>query len=353
MSDESTGTFRVAGKHFFLTYARCPVELEYAVSFFIANFGGALSGCTVARELHQDGCQHLHVCLSFDVRKDYRNPRIFDMEFEGLAFHPNVQVARSVQHVLRYVTKYGEFIKEGTHLQVSVARSGSATAEVAKRALSGEPLLALCNENPGVFMLHKKRLEELVLWHGEQTALTNLIEKASSIPSRLQSVSIDQVASLSPSEREIFLWLVENIRSEPRAFKQKQLYLWGPPNSGKSSLLSLLMIHLPTYVMPTEDFYDLFDPKLHRLVILDEFRAQKTIQFLNQWADGQVMSIRKKGSQGLKSVNLPLIICSNFSIREAYSKSDEAHLESLICRFNAVHVEKIFNLIDLLKELFE
>jgi len=345
------GEFRVCGKHFFITYPRCPVAADYATSWFLSNYPEAI-GLTVAREEHADGSPHLHVAVSFGTRKDVRNAQYFDFDFDGLSFHPNIQLARDLQSVLRYVTKYGDFTSEGCHVGVDVAQKVSRLAEIAKAAISGQSLLSLCNDAPGVFLLHKRKIEELVIWHQTQSALAALQATSLLIPSRLVSSSLEQISSLNASEREVLSWLGENIILGPRPFKQRQLYLYGPPNSGKTSLLALLMTVLPTYVMPMEDFYDLFDESMHKLVIMDEFRAQKTIQFLNQWADGQIMCVRKKGSQAIKSKNLPMVICSNFSIREAYSKTDDAHLEALLSRFICVRVEKLFSLIDLLKVQF-
>lgn len=347
-----TNAFRVCGRHFFLTYPRCPIDRQYAISAFCAWFSDKLCGVTVAVEKHGDGTPHLHCALSFTQRFDVKNARVFDFDFGGLVYHPNIQTARDLPAVLRYVTKYGDFTSEGSHFGVDPSKNPSRLNEIAKRALSGSSLLTICDENPGMFLLHKKKFEELVTWHAEQTLLASLQEKALSIPSRLMLISAELLSSLSEPEKEILTWLRVNIIAGPRVFKSKQLYLYGPPNSGKTSFLRVLMTVLPTYVMPMEDFYDLFDQSRHSLVILDEFRAQKTIQFLNQWSDGQVMSVRKKGSQSLKTKNLPLIICSNFSIREAYSKSDDAHLEALQTRFLSVRCDNCFNLVKCLEQAF-
>ena len=97
--------------------------------------------------------------------------------------------------------------------------------------------------------------------------------------------------------------------------------------------------------MPTsEDFYDSYNEEFHDLVVMDEFRAQKTIQFLNQWLQGSIMSVRKKGSQGEKKKNLPMIILSNYSLESAFSKSSSEKLDTLRCRLEIVEVETRLNL---------
>lgn len=87
-----------------------------------------------------------------------------------------------------------------------------------------------------------------------------------------------------------------------------------------------------------EDFYDFYSDDMH-LVSIDEFKGQKTIQFLNQFLDGQVMCLRQKGNQYLKCKNLPVIICSNYPLEECYKKAaTTGYLESLLSRLLIVHI---------------
>lgn len=92
--------------------------------------------------------------------------------------------------------------------------------------------------------------------------------------------------------------------------------------------------------MPTlEDFYDSWDDQNYDLVIFDEFKGQKTIQFMNSWADGQIISVRKKGKQGIKTVNLPFIVASNWTFLENYKKAAEksmVSIDTLETRFEVV-----------------
>lgn len=347
------GGFRLQGRHLFLTYPRCPVERDYAFNWLCALETDAyLDGITVARELHSDGTPHLHACLSYSARRNIVNARHFDLEIGRYVWHPNIVVARSETAVRHYVEKHGDFISDGSHLKPLAAAKQPKLAAIAQSAVSGGSLLDLFKEYPGQFLLHKRKIEELITWYSHQASLMEVFAKHALLGPALASATVDQLAGLNEGEREVLTWLGTNLgEGTVRPFKAKQLYLYGPPNSGKTSLLRIVMMFVPTYIMPTEDFYDLYDEKVHRLVVLDEFRAQKTIQFLNQWSDGQMMSLRKKGSQCLKARNTGLIVCSNFSIREAYSKSDDAHLESILTRFSSIRVSGLWNLIKLLQRL--
>ena len=81
----------------------------------------------------------------------------------------------------------------------------------------------------------------------------------------------------------------------PRQPRQKQLWLWGPPGIGKTRFLSYLRARLRVYDMPKdEDFYDSYEDGCYDLVVMDEFKSHKKIQFLNAWCDGQPLPLRQK-----------------------------------------------------------
>lgn len=93
-----------------------------------------------------------------------------------------------------------------------------------------------------------------------------------------------------------------------------------------------------------EDFYDFYDDDQYDLIVLDEFKGQKTIQHMNRWLDGQKMTIRKKGSQGLKTKNLPIIIISNYSPQEVYHKvAEHGRLDSFLDRLEIVEIKEMID----------
>ena len=92
----------------------------------------------------------------------------------------------------------------------------------------------------------------------------------------------------------------------------------------------------------SEDFYDFYDDNQWDIVLLEEFRGQKTIQFLNEFCQGSMMTLRQKGKQALKVKNLPMIVLSNYRLTEVYSKSlanDASRLDTLRTRFFELHFD--------------
>ena len=97
---------------------------------------------------------------------------------------------------------------------------------------------------------------------------------------------------------------------------------------------------LNIFSIPTdEDYNDLYTDDCD-LAVLDEFRGQRTIQWLNLFLQGGMMPIKKKGSQYLKTKNVPTIILSNYPINEVYTHADYS---PLLTRLTIVKVTKFID----------
>lgn len=94
----------------------------------------------------------------------------------------------------------------------------------------------------------------------------------------------------------------------------------------------------------TEDWLDGFDND-YDLVVIDEFKGQKTIQFLNEFLQGSRMTLKQKGKQYLKEKNVPVIILSNFRLDECYPKAHlDNRLDTLACRLEIIEVEEFIKI---------
>ena len=82
-------------------------------------------------------------------------------------------------------------------------------------------------------------------------------------------------------DAEIAKWLNDNL-GKPRKFKQPQLFISGPKNMGKTTLIEQLREYFNIYDIPlNEDFYDFYADNRYDLAVIDEFKGQKPIQWLN------------------------------------------------------------------------
>lgn len=267
----------------------------------------------IAQETHQDGEPHLHLVISFKERLRTRNRGEFDFLLQK---HGNYQTVKNIKATIRYVTKSDpQPLKYGNIPDVRCQKDSgkpkqSKSQVVVELLKSGNTLDQIFEEHPAYVLQNKKKIEDLASWlaikaHRESLAL---------IKYPLSYEGEDT------GTRTIVDWLNKNL-SSPMPFKEPHLYIHGPTNYCKTSLVNLLGKFIPIYFIPTEDFYDFYQDKDYHLSVLDEFKATKTIQFLNLWLQGSTMVLRKKGSQALKVWNIPTIILSNYSLEECYSKT--------------------------------
>lgn len=305
--EKSVKKYRLNAKNFFLTFPQCTEEKKIVLQRLMSSsLKEKVQWCMISQECHQDGEKHLHLGICFNVKLNIRKPDFFDFLCEK---HGNYQTMRSVKASLTYLQKedkepliYGEV---PTFSEESKVAKSSKIAEMVR---SGSCLEDIEAEDPGYFMLNMKKIMEY-----QSYVSSNIIRKS------LKSLVLPLVYIGQKLDTQAVVgWLNTNLLCS-RPFKSLQIFIHGPPNYLKSSLIECLRKYLMVYQMPLqEDFYDFYFDEKFDLVVLDEFRGQKTIQFLNLWLQGGEMTIRKKGSQYIKRKNLPMIILSNYCLDECY-----------------------------------
>jgi hypothetical protein len=201
---------------------------------------------------------------------------------------------------------------------------------VAKMIVSGSNLQEIANTYPGYFMLNKKKIEDFV-------SFTSLrCQRESLLPMKLPIL----YTGSHQATKNIVDWLNTNLRVS-RKFKSKQLWIHGPTNYRKTSLLMTISEHMMIYPIPLrEDFYDSYDEDVHEIAVFDEFKGQKTIQFLNLFLQGSIMTLAKKGSQYLKKKNIPVIILSNYAPNECY----KVPVDTLLSRIDVLALDEPIDL---------
>lgn len=330
-SEKSHSRFQMQAKNIFMTIPRCQVSKELALEN-ILKLDLSVKGVVICQEKHADGTPHLHVGLFLNDKLRTRNPHFFD---SVASKHGSYEPMKSINGTLAYLKKsdptplnYGE-IPTG-----SKALSTSKSTEVAEKIRTGSTLESVANDYPGYFMLNKRKLEDYFSYCAMQRVQSSKLPM--SLPLLYSGVDLDT--------QRIIEWLNTNLL-QSRPFKASQLYLFGPPNSRKTSLVNMISKYLRIYPMPTnEDFYDFYSDDGYDIIVMDEFKGNKPIQQLNQWLDGSMITVRFKGGQKLKVKNLPFIICSNYSVEQSYSNVVGAKIDSLKSRLLEI---ELFNPIDL------
>lgn len=291
---------------------------------------------------------HLHILVLFHKQFGTRNRSAFDFV---CGKHGNYQPAKHQFAVVNYLQKsdraplsYGEIPNPALKTGRSKGKKGgsgspseSKSTTYAQALLSGSSTLQeIMIKDPGYYMLKKRWLEEF------DTACRFQQANASK-----QSWPTEWTYSgESPETQRIAEWLKSNI-GVTRSLRQKQLFVHGPKEYCKSTVIELLRAFFRLYeITKAEDFYDFYDDRTTDIAYMDEFKGQKQIQWLNQFLDGSWMTLRKKGSQCIKMKNLPVIILSNFPLEQCYAGAlakDPNKLDTLQSRLEVIELRQPFD----------
>lgn len=147
--------FRFNAKHAFLTFAQCPVTKEVAMAVMIEKFADGLKAYLISEELHQDGSPHLHMLLSSSSKWDTLSCRFFDMEVDGVVYHPNVVSPKALNQCRAYIKKKGVFVESEAE-----EKEPSAWTKIVEDSVDALDFMAKVRAaDPRNYVLQHERLE--------------------------------------------------------------------------------------------------------------------------------------------------------------------------------------------------
>nr|WND60535.1 replication initiation protein [Tomato leaf curl virus] len=222
--------FKINAKNYFLTYPKCSLTKEEALSQFL-NLQTPTSKkfIRICRELHEDGTPHLHVLIQFEGKFQCKNNRFFDLTSptRSAHFHPNIQGAKSSSDVKTYMEKDGDVLDHGVfQIDGRSARGGcqSANDAYAEAINAGSKIEALN-------ILREKAPKDYVLqFHNLNSNLDRIFTPPmGAYVAPLSSSSFDQV----PEELEE--WAAENVVSAAaRPIRPISIVIEGDSRTGKT-----------------------------------------------------------------------------------------------------------------------
>jgi len=298
----------------------------------------------VSEEAHADGSPHLHAVIALQQKAHLRGALGLS-RLDGIGGkHGDYQVVKSLRAVVTYIIKDGNYITFPEDLDISAITIQKRTTKGDKVALAlagGSSLQEVAELEPGFFLLNQRKIREYKMFVESKPVAVE--------PWDWETFSARSLMLCGPS-REVSVWLSNNLGRD-RRFKDKQLYLWGPHDTGKTSLVIALSRHFRCYTMSSEPFYDDYVEGEVDLVVCDEYFGQQPVTFMNCFLQGSRMPLRRKGMQPVqKEKNVATIILGNVAPTDLYPNVPAGVREAFVARFVIVHcVNPLFTLIDMVK----
>ncbi|AUM61844.1 Rep [uncultured virus] len=303
--------FRLNCKNLFLTWPKNDTDPSDVMGALLDRFGyDNVSYICVSQEEHKDGDPHLHALVCLKEKCDIKNSA--DLNVAAGGKQGNYQSTRKVKDVYKYVQKGGKFVEHGEFPQTDTEKKSSLIANAIR---NGQSLEQVEEMDPAFFMLHMRLLTSYQQFQQRKKI-------------RLTPPRLPMIYSFRKTLIEI---------GYPRVHKQKQYWICGPPNSGKTSLiLDLSTEGFRGYEIPTNNDFSLYDDHMYDFAYIDEFRGALTIQFLNLWLEGSKQTLNYKGGSYQKQRNILTFIISNFGPYEVYHKCAQSEINALSTRLEII-----------------
>lgn len=302
--------FRLNAKNLFLTWPKNDLDSGVIMNKLTDLFGmDNINYVCVSEEEHADGSPHLHALVCLKKPCDIRDVKKLD---EAGGKHGNYQSTRNVKDVFNYVRKNGKFVEYGTPPAIC---KGKITDLVAQHLREGGSLDSAEEMAPAFVMLNLPKL---------QTYCTFLATKRLKTMPRRCPLLINN-------------WGKTFEIGFPRKFKEKQYWIYGEPNTGKTTFIEDLKQHgFRGYQIPKNGYYNDWTDDAFDFAYIDEFKGQISITFLNEWLQGSEMKLPGRYMDNTKKQNIPTFILSNFDVINCYKNVTFSEVEPLILRLHII-----------------
>lgn len=222
--------FQVNSQTLFLTYSQINVDFpDFVHTIFDHACTTNCDGYAIGRESHEDGGTHYHVLLHYSAAVRTRNSRFFDLTFDNVGYHPNIQSVKSLRHAYDYVTKDGNVFEDLGAIASRLQRSGTTWRD----ALSAESYEEACSivesHYPRDWILYGDRIRN------------NLRHTFPTITQAVLPAAYD-TASFTNVPQQLTDWVRDELHGNHD--RKKSLILYGESRTGKTCWARSLGPHL-------------------------------------------------------------------------------------------------------------
>lgn len=307
-AENKAKAFRIAARHFFVTYPKCHLHLGEIEAVFRTQ--GAIAGI-VARELHEDGTHHRHVYAEFERTFNLKDARRWDIK----GFHPNIQACRSPVDVLRYCAKEENYIVwGGIDVQALILSGGSATKALYTKLYDKKITLPEAVRLNPMFLPQYNRIKE-----------------------GLSAYWCDTLADAKPLTEFTFTVGTATYTHQWTGRKQEQLYIYGGSNAGKTEnfVWELIRAGYKGFAIPFHYDFSGFNPSKFSFIYGDDYRSNLPAGVFLQLGDGRPIRLNAKygGVDVVKKI--PMIITTTRKPEDLYK---DMHIDEITNRFKVLQL---------------
>lgn len=265
---------RSSFKGWFLTYPKCPVKKEDALTILETNGLPKIVEYVIAEEEHKDGTPHLHAFIKLEKKRRFKDVAT---KFDLLEYHGHYEPAKSWKAVSNYCKKEGNYI---ANIDIESAKQ--------KKSKKNSMLLT---KNP------KELIDE-----GE--------------------ISLLQLKSLLENKR-----LYKMLDEVPKIIPRKCFWIYGEPRVGKSYCVRMAF---DVFEKPMNKWWDGYCGE--EVVLIDDFdkHGQCLGHYMKIWADNYRFTAEIKGGTIIPTYK-KFIVTSNYQIGDIFE--DEEVKKAIVSRF--------------------
>ncbi|AXH76478.1 MAG: Rep catalytic domain protein [Geminiviridae sp.] len=153
--------FRIDAKNFFITYPNSTNLPHGLVHQHLSDIRQPVNVYS-CREAHENGEFHHHAIVAFENKFNCRNERYFDIEHEGVIYHPNIQACRDIPASNTYIGKDG--VTLGDPIATIANARSNLYGDVLSEARDARHFMELIEERDTKnFVLNHDRLESFAI----------------------------------------------------------------------------------------------------------------------------------------------------------------------------------------------